>query len=333
MKHGGDLGAAIAQAGGLAEDWLDLSTGINPHAYPLPALPAHVWTALPGQDALDRLLATARATYQVPDHLALAAAPGTQAILARLPHILPAGDVAVVGPTYGSHADTWRRAGRQVIDIRTPFADLNPSVRVLVIVNPNNPDGRLVDATSLRHLAGEMQRRGGRLVIDEAFTDSFPGTSVLPHLEGMPALVLRSFGKFYGLGGVRLGFAAGPAEDIDRLTADLESWAVSGPALAIGTAALADTHWQDLMRARLADEAADLTMLMHKHGLSVFGGTPLFVLAGTRDAAALHRALARQRIWTRVFDYAPTWMRIGLPGSKEAFDRLDAALVTAVTEA
>ncbi|WP_318245893.1 threonine-phosphate decarboxylase CobD [Stappia stellulata] len=331
MKHGGDLGAAIARHGGLAEDWLDLSTGINPHAYPLdPPLSRDAWTRLPARGALERLLEVARAAYGVPDHLRLVAGPGTQALLSRLPALLPAGDVAIVGPTYSSHADVWQRAGRKVTEVTSPYFEPTPNTRVIVIVNPNNPDGRLVDPKSLRHHAETMAARGGLLIVDEAFADCVPGASVLPHLGGVPVLVLRSFGKFYGLAGVRLGFTAGPKAITDALSASLESWAVSGPAIEIGTRALADTRWQTAMRAQLADEAADLTLMLQMRGLSVFGGTPLYVLAGARDAGVVHEALARQKIWTRIFDYAPSWLRIGLPGGAAPLARLDAALTCAL---
>lgn len=334
MKHGGDLGAAMARHGGLAADWLDLSTGINPHAYPVPAaLSWRAWTALPSAAALERLLDAARAAYGVPDHLDLVAAPGTQALIALLPWTLAGGDVAVFGPTYGSHAEVWRRAGRTVHELTSLHADLDPAVRIAVLVNPNNPDGRLAAPSALRHLAGEMAARGGLLVVDEAFADCVPGASVLPHLDGAPALVLRSFGKFYGLAGVRLGFAAAPPSLSRRLEQALESWAVSGPALEIGALALEDRAWQTAMQARLADEAAAMTFALQSRGLGVFGGTPLFLLAAARDAAALHAALARERIWTRVFDYAPTWIRLGLPGGPAGLARLETALARALAEA
>lgn len=334
MKHGGDLGAAIARHGGLAKDWLDLSTGVNPHAYPLdPPLPSTAWTRLPARAARDRLLEVARRTYEVPPDLGLVAAPGTQALLPHLPACVPKGDIAIVGPTYTSHGDVWRRAGRRVVEVTSPYFEPAADTRVIVIVNPNNPDGRLIDPKSLRHHAETMAARGGLLIVDEAFADCVPGASLLPHLGDVPALVLRSFGKFYGLAGVRLGFAAAPPGVAAALSASLESWAVSGPAIEIGIRALADTAWQNEMRAQLADEAADLTLMLQMRGLSVFGGTPLYVLAGTRDAATLHEALARQRIWTRSFDYAPTWLRIGLPGGAEPLARLEAALERALAPA
>lgn len=332
MLHGGDLALAVDRYGGNEQDWLDLSTGINPHAYPvdLPSTAA-VWQRLPGENALNHLLGAARKAYRCPDHLNLVAGPGTQALISLLPGILPDGDVAIASPTYSSHRDAWRRAGRIVLEVPHLYA-LPPEVRVAVLVNPNNPDGRLIDPKSILETARDMEKRGGVLILDEAFADAVPGSSVLPHLENEPVLVLRSFGKFFGLAGLRLGFLAGPTGHVREMAASLDSWAVSGPALEIGRSALADNDWQEETQRRLADEMADLTLCLSEQALSVFGGTPLFALAGTRNAAGLHEALARRHIWTRVFDYAPTWIRFGLPGSPESMERLRQALAEAKKE-
>lgn len=332
MRHGGDLAEARAIHGGERHDWLDLSTGINPHAWPVPAQLEHrFWTDLPSSADLADLLAAARHAYAVPSHLGLVAAPGTQAILPLLPRLAPEGPVAIVSPTYSSHADVWRRAGREILEIPSAF-DAPPDTKVLVLVNPNNPDGRLLAPSALLHLASEMQARGGLIVVDEAFADVVPGLSVLPHLTDEPVLVLRSFGKFFGLAGLRLGFLAGRPDLADKAAIMLESWAVSGPALALGQTALRDIAWQDAMRRQLADEMADLTLALSMAGLTVFGGTALYALAGLRKAEALHTALARRHIWTRRFDHSPTWLRFGLPGSPAALARLTGALAEAVTE-
>ncbi|WP_150526038.1 threonine-phosphate decarboxylase CobD [Roseibium sediminis] len=329
MKHGGDLSAAMERFGGKAEDWLDLSTGINPHAYPLPDLSSpDLWTRLPTQADLDRLLTHARHAYRVPDHLGLAAASGTQALISLLPSLLPEGDVGIAVPTYTSHKDAWIRSGRTVVELSSVYA-LPSNARIVVVVNPNNPDGRLVDVKSLLEIARILKERGGCLIVDEAFAEVMPGASILPHVKDEPVLVLRSFGKFFGLAGVRLGFLAGQPDLVRKASAHLDSWPVSGPALEIGAKALADDNWQVRMGRQLSDEMADLSICLSENYLTVFGGTPLFALAATRDAAGLHTALARQHIWTRIFDYAPTWIRFGLPGSRENMDRLSKALAQA----
>lgn len=329
MEHGGDLTGAMERFGGHPDDWLDLSTGINPYCYPLPEdLPRSAWTSLPAKAAGERLLHAARQAYRVPDHLGLVAAPGTQILLSLLPLVLPEGPIAIATPTYSSHKKVWMREGRDPVEVSSVYA-LPADARIVLLVNPNNPDGQLIDVKSLLEIAQTLTGRGGFLVLDEAFAEVMPGASLLPHLGDQNVLVLRSFGKFFGLAGLRLGFLAGPAAITARLSALLESWSVSGPAFDIGAAALRDTQWQDKMNRQVVDEMADLTLTLSRHGLSVFGGTPLYALAGLKNARGLHEALARRRIWTRVFDYAPTWIRLGLPGGPANLARLSDALADA----
>ena len=332
MEHGGDLSVAIERFGGKHADWLDLSTGINPYSYPLTdRVSEAAWTELPSRAAGERLIAAARQAYRIPDAMGIAAAPGTQILLSLLPLILPDGPVVLASPTYSSHKDVWTREGRTPVEVSSIYS-LPDDAKILVLVNPNNPDGRLIDVKSLLEIARILTERGGFLVVDEAFADVVPGSSLLPHAGGENILVLRSFGKFFGLAGLRLGFVAGSKPAIARMTGLLESWSLSGPALEIGTRALKDTTWQDHMTRRLIEDMADLTVALSESGLSVFGGTPLYALAGLRKPKELHEALARRRIWTRIFDYAPTWIRFGLPGGPENLARLSAALAEAQRE-
>jgi len=264
IRHGGDLSEARSRAAAV-RDWLDLSTGINPHAYPAHIAPADL-TRLPQRAAGDALLAAARAAYRVPEVAGIVAAPGTQAILQWLPRLVPAESVAVVSPTYAEHAAVWARAGAAV----TPVATLEAarSADVAVVVNPNNPDGRLHRPEDIAAFAAARRGRAVALIVDEAFGD------LTPHLTaaGTPkTIVLRSFGKFYGLAGLRLGFAIAPPQVTERIAEALGPWAVSGPALAIGAQALADTTWAEAMRVRLLMEAAALDRALNRAGLPVVG--------------------------------------------------------------
>ncbi|MCF3933189.1 threonine-phosphate decarboxylase CobD [Acuticoccus sp. M5D2P5] len=315
MIHGGEL--ADARAHGGDGPILDLSTGINPHAYPAAFAP-DVLRPLPQREADDRLRDAARRAYHVPDDADIVAAPGTQAILQWLPHCLPATRVTVIGPTYQEHAAIW---SRHAPTTTVPTIDDAPATGLTVIVNPNNPDGRFVAADRLAAHAAATQSEAIALVVDEAFGDLAPERTAAGTAR---TLVLKSFGKFYGLAGLRLGFAIGPAEAIAPLRAALGPWAVSGPALEIGARALADAPWAAAMRERLARERAELDGALATAGLTVVGGTDLFRLVETEDAAAWHAALAREGIWTRIFPTHPRRLRIGLPG--EALPRLEAAL-------
>ncbi len=329
-EHGGNLAAAATVFGRPRGDWLDLSTGITPRPYPLPPLPAEAWTRLPEPADLARLLDAARGGYAVADAAAVVAAPGTQALIQWLPRLRGPGRVAVVGPTYGEHGRAWAAVGHTVRDpltldtVETEAAA--GRLDVAVVVNPNNPDGRRHDPDRLRALAARLTSGGGWLVVDEAFADVTPELSLCPHAGATGLLILRSPGKFHGLAGLRLGLCAGDAAVVEALRAALGPWAVSGPALVVGTAALADLAWATAARRWLKAQAAALDGVLTAAGLTVAGGTSLFRLVETPDAAAVFTRLCHAGILSRPFAYAPTWLRLGLPEDTAGLDRLAAAL-------
>lgn len=314
QDHGGNLGQACDRFGGAPGDWLDLSTGINPSAYPVGGLDPADWTRLPGAGALDALLAAARTAYGVPDAAHIVAAPGCSALIAALPPP-GGGTVAIAGPTYGEHAAAFAHRGWRVVD--RP----GPGVGAVVIVTPNNPDGRRWHRDELALLAQAVPL----LVVDESFIDPWPDRSAAPLAGGDSLVILRSFGKFYGLGGLRLGFALCGPRIAARLTGDLGPWAVSGPALTLGARALADTGWQAATAVRVVADGARLAALGRGAGWRVVADVGLFVTFEVGDAAAAQARLARARIWSRIFDHSPTWLRLGLPGPGQ-WDRLTAAL-------
>lgn len=326
--HGGDLGRARALFPAAPEPWIDLSTGINPIPYPLPALPLSLWQRLPAADDEAALLAAARKAYRVRSDAEIVAAPGTQILIDLLPRVLPeivrAGPVAVLGPTYAEHALAWRKMGATVVDATTP-AETDEAATV-VVVNPNNPDGRLLSASELTALAARCAARGGLLVVDEAFCDFTPEASLIPALP--PAtLVLRSFGKTYGLAGVRLGFAIGEAHRVSALRDAMGPWAVAGPALAIGAQALADAEWLAQAGCARAADAARLDALLAPLG-ELIGGTALFRLLATPAAPALFAHLGANGLYVRRFQHDPTRLRFGLPGDAPGWARLEAALAS-----
>ncbi|MGF3025286.1 threonine-phosphate decarboxylase CobD [Methylobacterium aquaticum] len=320
IRHGGDLGEACRLFPQAPGPWIDLSTGINPIPYPWPALEASAFTRLPAPADLAALEAAAAGAYGAkPDHVV--AAPGTQALIDLIPRLRPPGRVAVVGPTYAEHAASWARAGHAVAAV----PDLTTAADVVVVVNPNNPDGRVVPARDLAAAAARLAARGGWLVVDEAFADLEPVES----LCGAPppgGLVLRSFGKTYGLAGVRLGFAVAGEPLIGRLRRAIGPWAVSGPAIAIGRCALADAVWRREAAARRGRDAARLDGLLDAAGGRIVGGTVLFRTVDIRDASGLFARLGRAGIFVRRFEAAPGRLRFGLPPDEAAWTRLAAAL-------
>ncbi len=303
---------------------IDLSTGINPHPYPLPPLPPELFTRLPEPEALERLAATAaRAFGAAADQVVVA--PGTQSLLAPVFALAAPGRAAILGPTYAEHARVAALVGHGVEEVRT--FDALAGADLAIVVNPNNPDGRLTSRLALLALAKVARRRGGLVVVDEAFAEvGPPGLSVAPEVGRGDLVALRSFGKFYGLAGLRLGFALAAAPVAARLRATFGPWPVAGPALAAGEAALADAGWAKTMREVLARDATRLDRLLTSAGLEIAGGTSLFRRVHTPAAAALADHLGRAGIVVRRFTEAPAALRFGLPVDEAAWQRLAAAL-------
>jgi cobalamin biosynthesis protein CobC len=268
------------------------------------------------------LLDTARNAYGVSPGAAIICAPGVQALIQWLPIVFPARHVGVLGFSYREHEACWRASGAQVVRVTTP-AEL-ASFDIAVVVNPNNPDGRLCAPAELAEAAGALAQHGGRLIVDEAFMD-LQDASLIPDLPAS-TIVLRSFGKVYGLAGLRLGFAIGSETDCQRLRRALGPWAVSGPAIKIGARALADQAWLAQAGARLRQEAARLDQRLLAAGFAIAGGTPLFRLTRHENAQHWFQRLGQAGILTRPFPEHPDWLRFGIPHGEEQWSRLEQAI-------
>jgi cobalamin biosynthetic protein CobC len=330
VAHGGDLEDARRRFPDAPEPWIDLSSGINPIAYPLPPLASEVWTRLPQKSDLAGLERIAVSAYGVAPGADAIAAPGTQALIQWLPRLSPAKRVGLLETSYEEHAATWRASGAAVETVGElrSLAEFD----VGVLVNPNNPDGRLIAPADLKPLAQHFAASGGLLVVDEAFMDVAPDQSFAPHLPERGAVILRSFGKIFGLGGLRLGFAITSPELACMLRRALGPWAVSGPAIRIGAQALDDRHWVTRATERLSRDTARLDDLLGRAGFVIRGGTLLFRFASHAEAPRWFERLGRAGMLVRRFAGRPDQLRFGLPGSDEAWQRLTTVLDRADTK-
>lgn len=323
LEHGGQLRAAAQRYGIPLNDWLDLSTGIAPEPWPLPAIEPSAWARLPEAD--DGLEQAACACYGAARALPVA---GSQAAIQALPQLFAPGRVGVLAPSYAEHAQAWRRAGHEVLalaagDIERQLDRLD----ALVLANPNNPTGQCFAPGQLLDWHGRLACRGGRLLVDEAFMDCTPQDSLAGHSDKPGLIVLRSFGKFFGLAGIRLGFVLAEAPLLALLGERLGPWAVSGPARALGQQALAPASHEarELRRERLLAAGQRLAGLLTGHRLAPSGGTALFQWVATPEAATLHDFFARRGILVRRFA-APASLRFGLPADEGGWQRLARAL-------
>ena len=313
-EHGGNLDLAQQRFGGRTDDWIDLSTGINRVPYPVGDVSMHAWTALPSRAEIEALHQAARHAYRT--SAAMVAMGGAQAAIQLLPQLAPPGRARILAPTYNEYAGVLSAAGWDVQEVGE--LDGLAGADLAVVVNPNNPDGRRFAPKDLLALLPRV----GRLVIDESFADAVPQLSLAPEADRPGLLILRSFGKFYGLAGLRLGFAIGNSADIAGLEAMIGPWPVSGAAIAIGCRALRDDAWAGATSARLTRDCVRLDDMARAQGWPLVGGAPLFRLYKTPDALAAQEKLARGQIWSRVFAREPTWLRLGLPGSEAEWSRL-----------
>jgi cobalamin biosynthetic protein CobC len=313
-EHGGNLDLAQQRFGGRAEDWIDLSTGINRLPYPVVEVSSRAWSALPSRAEIDALHQAAHHAYRT--RAPIVALGGAQAAIQALPQLAPPGRARILAPTYNEYAGVLSAAGWEVEEVSA--LDALAGADLAIVVNPNNPDGRCHSPKDLLALLPGV----GRLVIDESFADAVAQLSLAPEADRPGLLILRSFGKFYGLAGLRLGFALGNSSDIARLAAMSGPWPVSGAAIAIGCRALPDDAWAEATSTRLARDCVRLDGMVQSQGWTLVGGTPLFRLYETPNALAAQEKLARGQIWSRVFAREPTWLRLGLPGSESEWARL-----------
>lgn len=314
--HGGNIDAAAARYG--AGDWIDLSTGINRRPWPVEALPSEVWRSLPTRAASDALIAAAASWFGcAPDHILPVA--GASAAIQLIPRNLPAGRAAVLTPSYNEHAASLRAAGWRVVD--APDLAAMSGADLAVVVNPNNPDGREWQPQVLADLANRV----GHLIVDESFADPRPDLSLASAIPDN-TFILRSFGKFWGLAGLRLGFILARPALLAPLAEAAGPWSVNGPALHIGAAAMADRLWADDATLYHSEAALRLDRIALSAGWVPAGGTHLFRLYDTPDADAAQDRLARAHIWSRRFPYSDRWLRLGIPGNRDEWDRLIAAL-------
>jgi cobalamin biosynthetic protein CobC len=324
--HGGRIDTVASLYPSAPQPWIDLSTGINPIAWPVPQIALTRYQRLPLTREISEMIQAAAGFYGLPANAEIVPVPGSEIAIRLLPRLLPARRVGVLSPTYGSHTAAWSEAGTEVIELGGLPDPKSGDLETLVVVNPNNPDGRVLPFTELAAFAKVWTEGGRRLIVDEAFAEVVEGTSLLAMSE-LPAgvVVLRSLGKYFGLAGLRVGFVVVAEPDASAWHHLLGDWPVSGPACEIATLALRDTEWIAATRQRLVTDRKRLNLTLERTGFSVLGGTDLFGLFEAPDGSDWLDHFARAGILVRAFAAAPRRYRIGLPADEVAWRRLELA--------
>ncbi len=328
IHHGGQLSLLRQRYPEAPEPVIDLSTGISPFPYPVPPIPETAYTRLPEAVHIRELKEAAAAAYGARDPDLVAAAPGTQILISSLPRILSAERVAILSPTYAEFAAVWEAADAAVVE--GADTDVLEEGDVAILCNPNNPDGRMMEPAFLQDLQARRMHSGGRLIVDEAFAEfSEAELSVVPAMPQPGLMVLRSFGKAYGLAGMRLGFLIAEPDVVRQVEDALGPWPVSGIAIHVAIAALRDDAWREETAERLAKVVERLDSLLSAHGLEAVGGTSLFRLVRHDNAPIIAAVLGRAGMLVRDFPERSDWLRFGLPPDEAAWTRLEEALAAA----
>ncbi|WP_420547150.1 threonine-phosphate decarboxylase CobD [Curvivirga sp.] len=327
--HGGDLGWAINHFGLSEEEWIDLSTGINQSSYPFDLKENFNVNALPSKALYDACLSASGSYFNArltPSNTLLT--PGSQFIISQLPHLFAPDEIAILYPTYGEHVPAWKEAGHKVHLVRNIDEALALNSKFILLVNPNNPDGKLYSQSELLKISNQQASRGGYLVIDEAFIDISSEESLSDYAGQEGLIILRSFGKFFGLAGIRLGTLLAPQDIIERLQRRLGPWAVSSITLAVATQAYQDQEWIDRQKTNLSKSSEKIDRLFSAVGCDIVGGTILYRLYHTESASTLFNHLGQKGIYLRHFEYNPNWLRVGVPDihNELLWQRLENAL-------
>lgn len=321
LEHGGHLIDASNKYNIPKEQWIDLSTGINPNGWPVPAIPSECWQRLP--ESADGLLSAAKEYYQCQSILAVA---GSQAAIQALPLLRKKSKVGVLAPAYAEHAYSWQKAGHEVVELSVETIESRlPQLDVLILINPNNPTGQRFSKTQLLNWHKQLDKRDGWLIIDEAFIDTTPENSLSSHPVSDGLIILRSIGKFFGLAGLRCGFVIATENTLTELNERLGPWTISHPSRYITTLALIDKDWHLKTQIELKKQSARLALLLTKYGLEVTAQTDLFLWVKMPDAEKIHYFLAEKGILTRLFTQ-PDSLRFGLPKNELQWKFLEQAL-------
>ena len=334
IHHGGNLDFAIKRYNIPKEQWIDLSTGISPWAYPITDLPDNVWQELPPSN---NELITIAATYYGVNPGSITATPGSQLAIRLIPQLFEPANVAIPSLGYKEHAISWQTANHQTINYNntTELIELisNKLVQHVVLINPNNPSGEKIDLDTLKKIIPQVD---GACIIDEAFVDFYDtdeinsATKLLCQNESDNLIILRSVGKFFGLAGIRLGFAIGSHPELLTLRALLDPWSISHVSQTIGIQALQDSPWQQQQRNKIKQQQDAFQIVLDdllnshlKHFSMTETGLFNSVFAEKSKLKELHHQLAKQAIWTRLGNKndQPSWLRFGLTKDIAEFEK------------
>lgn len=252
-------------------------------------------------------------------------------------YLTPGRSIVLPVPTFEMIPRYARWAGAEVREVPWPGGDwpidavlaaVTSDTTIVAVVSPNNPTGQVATAAMLRRLSAALP--DVLLMVDLAYVE-FADEDLTPVVAALPnAVAFRTLSKAWGLAGLRVGYAMGPAEAIAALRVAGNPYSVSGPSLHLAGSRLDhDQAASAAFIARVRDDRDALTEAMHALGLDAQRSQANFVFARSPRATWLREGLAGLGIGVRGWPGHPALgdaVRINVPGEAAATERLHAGL-------
>lgn len=315
-QHGGNLSLIAQHFPHAPRPFIDLSTGINPYAYPLTEIEG-VAQRLADVTEMEQLREAAAIYYGTKSeniNFAAGMQPLMFALAALRLQKFGVAKVAILSPTYSEYESIWLAAGHEILLVET-FGDLAQG-DVAIICNPNNPDGRIYTSEQIQKLKNNW------LIIDESFADLNP--SLTTDNRQLTTIKMRSCGKFFGIAGLRVSAVIAPKEISEYLKVVVGAWGIATQPCLQLPAMFANNEWIEQTRVLLKQESAIWREFLAKY-FTIIGYTSLFTLVKTDDSEFWYKKLAENGILVRKFAYNKQWLRFGLPDRKN-LERIEKAL-------
>jgi threonine-phosphate decarboxylase len=258
-EHGGNLFSLARQRGFSPADSIDFSASINPLGIS-PRVREAITQALdslvhyPDNDCGELKQTLSRVHGVPPEYFSIA--NGSTETIYNLPSLLPGKSALIVSPSFSEYAYALLQHHCEVrhlilsprdnfsLDLGTLATALAEDYDALYLCNPGNPSGTLYPREQVEQVYALCRKTDTFLVLDEAFMDFCEQASAKEIIIASDhGIVLRSMTKFYGIPGLRLGYAMAAPSLIERLTSMGGPWSVNTLAQVAGVAALNDGEY------------------------------------------------------------------------------------------
>ena len=340
FKHGGNIEEAARLFAVAEEKITDFSSNVNPLALPAKVIKAikesiRFIPRYPDPDSLKLKKALGKKFGIGTEHIVVG--NGSIDLIYRAAQVLRPGAAVILTPTFMEYENALLSAGSKIRRLAAserdkfifPIDEIEKNsgdVDIVFICNPNNPTGALTAKSDLEYLAKRLRQKKTTLVVDEAFIDLAEGHSLVERAaESGNLLVLRSMTKFYGLAGLRLGYAVGSKKLINRIRNFGPPWAVNMFAQVAGEAIIGDEEFKKKSLRRLVEERNFLySHLSRIQELKPFQSQANFILVkieGSLPSGQLQEKLLEHRLLVRdcsnFYGLTNKYIRVAVKGRKE----------------